>query len=91
MNILHSLCKTVYEDAFASVPEDSFGKAVNFYIRLNMGHGFRINGEKVDWKNDVQGRERAYAATDWINLPNKIMQAAERLRGVQIKNKRPWN
>ena len=79
--------RKVYEDAFAWTPEDSLGKAVNFYIRLNMGHGFRTNGEKVGWKNDVQGRERAYAAQDWGSLPERIMQAAERLRGVQIENR----
>lgn len=79
--------RQIYEDAFAAVPEDSLGKAVNFYIRLNMGHGFRTNGEKVGWKNDVQGRERAYASQDWRSLPEKIMQAAERLRGVQIENR----
>ncbi len=77
--------RQVYEDAFSRVPEDSLERAVNFYIRLNMGHGFRTNGEKVGWKNDVQGRERAYASQDWCNLPEKIMQAAERLRGVQIE------
>ena len=60
--------RQVYEDAFASVPEDSLEKAVNFYIRLNMGHGFRTNGEKVGWKNDVQGREKAYAAQDWLHI-----------------------
>lgn len=38
--------RQVYDSAFESVPEDSFGRAVNFYIRLNMGHGFRTNGEK---------------------------------------------
>ena len=79
--------RQVYEDAFAGMPDDSLGKAVNFYIRLNMGHGFRTNGEKVGWKNDVQGRERAYASQDWRSLPEKIMQAAERLRGVQIENR----
>ena len=79
--------RQVYEDAFALVPKDSSGKAVNFYIRLNMGHGFRTNGEKVGWKNDVQGRERSYASQDWCHLPEKIMRAAERLRGVQIENK----
>ena len=52
-----------------------------------MGHGFRTNGEKVGWKNDVQGREKAYAAQDWLRLPEKILQAAERLRGVQIENR----
>ena len=79
--------RQVYEDAFAAVPEDSFEKAVNFDIRLNMGHGFRTTGDKVGWKNDIQGRERAYAAQDWVHLSEKIMQAAERLRGVQIENK----
>lgn len=79
--------RKVYEDAFAWTPEDSLGKAVNFYIRLNMGHGFRTNGEKVGWENDVQGRVRAYAAQDWGSLPERIMQAAERLRGVQIENR----
>lgn len=79
--------RKVYEDAFTTVPEDSLQRAVNFYIQLNMGHGFRTNGEKVGWKNDVQGRERAYASQDWYNLPEKIMQAAERLRGVQIENR----
>lgn len=79
--------RQVYEDAFKEVPSDSFGRAVNFYIRLNMGHGFRTTGEKVGWKNDVQGRERAYASQDWCNLPEKIIQAAERLRGVQIENR----
>lgn len=79
--------RKVYDTAFETVPENSFEKAVNFYIRLNMGHGFRTNGEKVGWKNDVQGRERAYAATDWCRLPEKIMEAAERLRGMQIENR----
>lgn len=79
--------RQVYDDAFSSVPEDSFEKAVNFYIRLNMGHGFRTNGEKVGWKNDVQGREKSYASREWCNLPEKVMQAAERIRGVQIENR----
>lgn len=79
--------RKVYEDAYTAVPEDSLQKAVNFYIRLNMGYGSRTNGEKVGWKNDIQGRERAYAAAKWADLPEKIMQAAERLRGVQIENR----
>lgn len=79
--------RSVYENVFKQVPESSIEKAVNFYICLNMGHGFRTNGEKVGWKNDVQGREKGYASQDWENLPEKIVQAAERLRGVQIENK----
>lgn len=79
--------REVYEKAFQEHPEEPFEKALNFYIRLNMGHGFRTNGEKVGWKNDVHGRERSYASQDWCNLPGKIIQAAERLRGVQIDNR----
>lgn len=79
--------REVYEKAFFENPEEPFEKALNFYIRLNMGRGFRTNGERVGWKNDVQGRERAYASQDWCNLPEKIMQATERLRGVQIENR----
>lgn len=78
--------REVYERVYREIPENKFEKALNFYIKLNMGHGFRTTGEKVGWKNDVQGRERAYASQDWCHLPEKIMQAAERLRGVQIEN-----
>ncbi|MDE7326284.1 MAG: DNA adenine methylase [Lachnospiraceae bacterium] len=79
--------RQIYEDTYTRIPEDSLGRAVSFCIRLGMGHGFRTNGEKVGWKNDVQGRERAYAAQDWCDLPGRIMQAAERLRGIQIENR----
>lgn len=79
--------REVYEKAFYKQSEDRFEKAVMFFIRLNMGHGFRTNGKKVGWKNDVQGRERAYAAQDWCKLPERIMQATERLRGIQIDNR----
>ena len=79
--------RQVYENASASAPDDSLGRAVNFCICLNMGYGFRTNGEKVGWRNDVQGRERAYAARDWCGMPERIIRAAERLRGVQIENR----
>lgn len=79
--------RKIYDNSYINDPKDDFEKAVNFYIRLNMGYGFRTNGEKVGWKNDIQGREKAYAAKDWCDIPNKIMQAAERLRGVQIENR----
>lgn len=79
--------REVYEMAYQKEPESSLEKAVLFYIRLNMGHGFRTTGEKVGWKMDIQGREKAYAAGDWCKIPGKIMEAAERLRGVQIENR----
>lgn len=79
--------REVYEKAYQENPEDKFEMALNFYIKLNMGHGFRTTGEKVGWKNDVQGRERAYAAKNWCDLPEMLLEAAERLRGVQIENR----
>lgn len=79
--------RQVYEEASIEAPADSLANAANFCIRCNMGHGFRTTGEKVGWKTDIQGRERAYAAKEWCELPEKIIQAAERLRGVQIENR----
>ncbi len=77
--------REVYEKACIATPKDKYEAALYFYIRCNMGHGFRTTGERVGWKNDVQGRERAYAAQDWCSLTGKIFQVAERLRGVQIE------
>ena len=84
-----SYAREVYDQAWAAqyTEKDSFQRAVNFYIRMMMGHGFRTTGEKVGWKNDVQGREKAYAATYWCKTPGVIFEAAERLRGVQIESK----
>ena len=81
--------RDIYEKAWEAqyTETDSFQRAVCFYTRLMMGHGFRITGEKVGWKNDVQGREAAYAANGWCKAPDIIRQAAERLRGVQIENR----
>lgn len=81
--------RDVYEAAYSRLytETDSFQRAVDFYARMMMGHGFRTTGEKVGWKNDIQGRERAYAAAGWCNAPKILMEAAERLRGVQIENK----
>lgn len=66
---------------------DSLRRAVFFLTKMMMGHGFRTNEIKVGWKNDVQGREAAYAAKGWCDTPGRIMEAAERLRGVQIENR----
>lgn len=81
--------RRAYFEAYAAGKTENrdLARAVNFYIRMMMGHGFRTTGEKVGWKNDVQGREAAYAAKCWAKTPEVIIQAAERLRGVQIENR----
>ena len=78
--------REVYDRAFAKDSEDPYERARNFYIRLNQGHGYRTSGEKVGWKNDVNGRERAYAVKEWNILPERIMEAAKRLKNAQIEH-----
>ena len=80
--------REVYDRAFEKqyTETDPLRRAADFCARMMQGHGFRTTGEKVGWKNDVQGRERAYAAKAWMEMPDTILQAAERLRGVQIEH-----
>jgi DNA adenine methylase len=65
----------------------AFEKAAGFLVKCWQGHGFRTNGYKVGWKNDVQGRERMYAMWNWYRLPDWVIEIAERLRCVQIENR----
>lgn len=77
-----------YDDTYGT-PEvtESYEKARKFLIRCWQGYGYRTNGQKVGWKNDVQGRERAYALKKWYCLPEQIYETAERLRMVQIEHR----
>ena len=83
--------REIYDKQF-EIPEgavcvDAYERAAGFLIRCWQGHGFRTNGYKVGWKNDVQGRERMYALWNWYRLPEWIIEIAERLRTVQIENR----
>ncbi len=78
--------RAVYNQAFSTnIPEDRYERAMRLMVRCNMGRGFRTTGERVGWKKDVAGRERAYATKAWTELPDILVEAAERLRGVQIE------
>lgn len=74
-------------DILETVYESSFQRAAGFLVRCWQGQGFRTNGSKVGWKNDVQGREKSYALWNWYRLPEWIIEIAERLRMVQIENR----
>lgn len=75
-----------FEQAY--IPAKSrFEKAAKFITRCDMGQGFRTNGEKVGFKMDIQGREAAYAVNHWNQIPELLMQCAERLKMVQIENR----
>jgi len=70
-----------------NVYAEPYERAASFLIKCWQGHGFRTNGYKVGWKNDVQGRESMYALWNWYRLPVWIMEISERLRKVQVENK----
>lgn len=77
-----------YDRAFDDAGEtDPLRKAANFLVTCWQGHGFRTNGYRVGWKNDVHGRESMYALRNWYRLPEIIIETAERLRCVQIDNR----
>lgn len=77
-----------YEEAFTKQPADEIEKARLFLIKCWQGHGFRnIATHRSGWKNDVQGREAAYALRNWYRLPQWIESAVERLRTVQIEQR----
>lgn len=76
-----------YDEAFIRQPADEIDKARMFLIKCWQGHGFRnITSHRSGWKNDVQGREAAYAMRNWYRLPQWIEQTIERLRETQIEH-----
>jgi DNA adenine methylase len=76
-----------YNKSYVAESEEPYDKALIFLTKCWQGYGFRTNGSKVGWKNDIQGRESMYALCDWYRLPDKILMVAERLRKVQIENR----
>jgi DNA adenine methylase len=91
------LCKLVeatpysrreYMDVYpaSEYPEqEPFERARRFLVRAWMGHGFRIC-HRTGWKNDISGREYAYAVRYWNALPGWIQQVVGRLKEAQIEN-----
>lgn len=78
--------RTVFDDAYENLGSDPFDRAVGFVIRSKMGHGFKTC-QKTGFKTDVTGRERAYCVKAWNRLPEDVLEAANRLKGVQIENR----
>lgn len=76
--------RSEYENTFAAQSNDPFERARLLLLQTWQGHGFRTYC-RSGWKNDVNGRERAYAVQYWNQLPDWIMQALERLKDAQIE------
>ena len=77
--------RDVFDDAHENRGSSDFERAWKFAIRSKMGHGFKTN-TKTGFKIDVWGRERAYCVGCWNRLPADLLEAAQRLKEVQIEN-----
>lgn len=78
--------RSEYEDVFIKAEGDSIEKARRFLVKCWQSFGFRQNHYKVGWKRDIAGREAAYALKAWNSLPGWVMEAATRLKDIQIEN-----
>lgn len=79
-------CRVEYDKTFSEHSTTPNEIVRQFLVQCWMGYGYRTNDYKQGWKNDVQGRESAYALRSWNRLPVWIVDAAKRLKQVQITN-----
>lgn len=77
--------REVFDDAHANRGTDAFDRAYRFAIRSKMGHGFKTY-QKTGFKIDVYARERSYCVSCWNRMPKDLLEAAQRLKQVQIEN-----
>lgn len=78
--------RDVFNDAHENRGSSDFDRAYRFVVRSKMGHGFKTY-QKTGFKMDVHARENSYAVKCWNRLPGDLLQAAVRLKGVQIENR----
>lgn len=78
--------RDVFNDAHENRGTDPFDRAYRFAIRSKMGHGFKTY-QKTGFKIDVYARERSYCVDCWNRLPSQLLEAAGRLKEVQIENR----
>lgn len=78
--------RDVFDDAHENRGTTDFDRAYRFAIRSRMGHGFKTY-QKTGFKIDVYARERSYCVDCWNKMPERIFEAAARLKAVQIENR----
>ncbi|MBR2048299.1 MAG: DNA adenine methylase [Oscillospiraceae bacterium] len=78
--------RDVFDDAHKNRGDNDFDRAYRFAIRSKMGHGFKTYS-KTGFKVDVWARERSYCVGGWNRLPGDLVEAACRLKDVQIENR----
>lgn len=81
--------REVYDEAWEALrhqdPAGPVEQARRTLIRYWQGHGSRTI-YKGGWKNDLAGREYAYAVRYWNSLPAWIAGTVERLKEAQIEH-----
>ena len=78
--------REVFNDAHENRGDSEYQRAYRFAIRSKMGHGFKTY-QKTGFKIDVHARENSYAVKCWNRLPGDLLEAALRLKSVQIENR----
>lgn len=78
--------RDVFDDAHENRGTDPLDRAYRFAIRSRMGHGFKTF-TKTGFKIDVHGRQNSYAVNNWNRMPKDLLDAANRLKEVQIENR----
>lgn len=78
--------RDIFNNAHADIGTTPLDQAIRFAVRSKMGHGFKVHTQ-TGFKIDVYARERSYCVNAWNRLPQHIIEAAERLKGVQIENR----
>ena len=78
--------REVFDDAHENRGSSDFERAYKFAIRSKMGHGFKTY-QKTGFKIDIHARENSYAVNCWNRLPGDLLDAAGRLKSVQIENR----
>lgn len=78
--------RDVFDNAHKNYGRSKFDRAYRFCIRSRMAHGYKVN-QKTGFKIDVYGRERSYSVDCWNKTPELLLEAASRLKNVQIENR----
>lgn len=78
--------REAFEDAHENRGSEPFDRAYRFAIRSRMGHGFKTY-QKTGFKIDVYARERSYCVDSWNKMPDRLYEAAKRLKEVQVENR----
>lgn len=74
-----------YDASYGPDTGDPVEDARRFLVRVWMAHGGKF-GDRVGWRHDMRGKRSGPGmASEWRNLPDRILAIVDRLRGVHIE------